>query len=1179
MGNLKSVVILVLLGLYSQAFAQTGIQVSIFSSTSRTMNLRWTSVSGASSYKITVALKSSPSSAIAFATFGPNTVLGSVGPLSPNIPYVFTVEALDNSQRVLSTATLESSTAPEIMDPIQTVKPKDSTTLMVEFSPKTGATHYIIRVQNSNGFFREDTVSSSPAEIKSLSPYTEYTLSIMSANSAGRSQPSAAISAKTVLPPPQFSASSSSSNDSITVSWAPVAHAVQYSLSIYKLGSSTNVKHNTSSTSMTVSGLDAGSLYVIRGFAWDLEGRQGEGSVYINQTTRPPSPSSVNVSVVMTNSAAGLSVSWQLDQDVHGSVQFHVTSDQSLTCNSTSRSCTLLPVGCGEVHTVHVTASNEAGPSSPSSPVVFTTFPCPPESLALAESSDGNCTLTWDPAPHADSYAAFIKRSDGREDTCNTTSNSCSYRCQCGYTYLMSVLAFNQAGSSPPGKVLNHTTLPCCPEGVSVSVVSADTLEIMWTASRGAELYETRAVDSSEVILCNDTAPVCALSDLSCDSSYTVVVTPCNEISGCNRACRAHTKDTAPCMPTSLTLSPKNSSCVSVTWTANNRAATYTVSAQGDGGVHTCTTGGSSCDITDLPCGSTYEVSVTAASATGRSLPSYSASVETEPCCPANLTVDQVTQAMTNVSWSPAKGAHSFITSLTSPRGHARCHTQDSHCLMGCITCGTNYTVTMEAYSHSGRKSDCTYQGFSSSACCPSGVRLYRMAGNSLRVYWRSAGSSHSYVAEMVGSSNNYTCTASAGENSCDISSIQCGDVYNVVVAPLTPGGSRVQFCAQRLYSVTCSGSNVGTGHDLSREEKSGLAQGCNILSAKSSGPSSILVKWEKNPSATSYMLDLRVKNNTNIAPVVVTLQSYETERDVQGLRPGTEYSVTLKGFHFYFVACINKDVASTVPDTAQIKSDRALSSTSVFIEWIPVPSADLYILQVQSRATGHTFNVTSTNVSAVVSDLLPATKYDFYVLTANQAGLGSKSKVRTVITLRKPPVNVTATQTGRGSARISWLPVEDVLLYHVVIRDIDEASSPPTVYNISDTQLDVQGILPCSTYLISVSSFNKFLVPSEPTEFTYTTNKLRPVSSVTVDYTCTTHSALVRWSAVFGADSYKATAMGDNGTQLTCTSHDSSCQLVGLACGQSYVVHVTPMSESCTNMMNGTSATFQTGR
>lgn len=87
-------------------------------------------------------------------------------------------------------------------------------------------------------------------------------------------------------------------------------------------------------------------------------------------------------------------------------------------------------------------------------------------------------------------------------------------------------------------------SVPCCPEAVSVSLVSTDTLEIKWMASRGAELYETRAADGSQVILCNDTAPVCALSDLNCDSPYSVVVIPCNDISGCNRACRAHTKDT-----------------------------------------------------------------------------------------------------------------------------------------------------------------------------------------------------------------------------------------------------------------------------------------------------------------------------------------------------------------------------------------------------------------------------------------------------------------------------------------------------------------------------------------------------------------------------------------------------------------------------------------------------------
>lgn len=68
---------------------------------------------------------------------------------------------------------------------------------MANFSLKSGATGYIIRVQNSNGFYREDSVSSSPAELPSLMPYTEYTLSIMAVNSGGRSQPSLPVTAKT----------------------------------------------------------------------------------------------------------------------------------------------------------------------------------------------------------------------------------------------------------------------------------------------------------------------------------------------------------------------------------------------------------------------------------------------------------------------------------------------------------------------------------------------------------------------------------------------------------------------------------------------------------------------------------------------------------------------------------------------------------------------------------------------------------------------------------------------------------------------------------------------------------------------------------------------------------------------------------------------------------------------
>ncbi|XP_040040842.2 uncharacterized protein fndc7b [Gasterosteus aculeatus] len=354
-------------------------------------------------------------------------------------------------------------------------------------------------------------------------------------------------------------------------------------------------------------------------------------------------------------------------------------------------------------------------------------------------------------------------------------------------------------------------------------------------------------------------------------------------------------------------------------------------------------------------------------------------------------------------------------------------------------------------------------------------------------------------------------------------------------------------------------------------------SDGCKILSAKSSSASSILVKWEKYAGATNYFLDFRVTNNTQIAPNVLTLPATWTEHDMQALRPGTTYKVTLKVFQFYTLICTITAEATTVPATSQIVDGTALTSTSVLVKWTAIPSAALYYLLMYSQTGQILTNETSTNSSAVVLNLQPSTIYHFYIVAANQAGPAARSKVWAVTTLARPPLNITATYTGSDSARVTWQPVEDVLLYKVSIQDIDKPTRPPSVYNVTDTKVDVKGIFPCTTNLISISSYSKFLVPSEPTDYTYTANTLEAVSSVSVSYTCTNNSARVDWSAVFGAFSYKATAIGKNGTELSCSSQSTSCQIIGLSCGQNYVVHVNPMSENCRQSMSTTSDAFQT--
>ncbi|KAJ8357215.1 hypothetical protein SKAU_G00200090 [Synaphobranchus kaupii] len=755
------------------------------------MTARWTRQAGASSYKLSATPKNSPSEPSVFTQFSGNTVMGSISTLIPNTVYTVMVEAMDPIGIVLASAAVEDTTAPEIPS-ILGAKSKMSNKITVEFTSMTGAIAYVLRAENeAEGFFQESLVYDSPGTIENLQPYSMYTLSVMSVNSGGRSQPSLTVEERTVLAAPQLNASSPS-NNTITVTWEPVEHAVLYTLCLIMAGSDERLKLNTTDTTIDITQMEPGTTYSIKGTAWDANGISGDDFT-IEQITRPPSPDEVMV-LLNSGRSLGMEVTWN---GVQGADAYFALSSTGQNCSSSSETfCIISPLECGQNHSITVTAKNEAGPSSPSDPEDFLTFPCPPEMLWLEETVPGNCTLHWTEVYSADYYNAFLKRDDGVESGCNTTTTGCNFYCNCGYTYFMSVFSYNQAGPSFPGPVLNYTT-----KDMAVQLISTETLEISWSVVRGAEVYQTKAAANSDLVLCNDTSPMCVLSDLMCDSNYSVVVTPCSELRGCNHTCRPHSGETAPCSPEILSVTQSNASCVNVSWTSANREATYLVELTSDKGVETCESRGTSCEIPNLPCGTVYEVTAFATTSSGQSFPSYAVPLETAPCCPVNLTVNQVTQSMSHVSWSLANGAESYITSLTSPRGEAKCHTQERQCMMGCITCGTNYTVSVEAISKTGHKQECTYHGFSSSSCCPSNVRLYRMSNNTIRVHWRSSDSLGSYIVDLRGALSNYTCNTPVGASSCDVSDVLCGDVYTVVVAPVSKDGMKTEFCAKRMYS------------------------------------------------------------------------------------------------------------------------------------------------------------------------------------------------------------------------------------------------------------------------------------------------------------------------------------------------------------------------------------------
>ncbi|XP_037644346.1 fibronectin type III domain-containing protein 7-like [Sebastes umbrosus] len=249
-----------------------------------------------------------------------------------------------------------------------------------------------------------------------------------------------------------------------------------------------------------------------------------------------------------------------------------------------------------------------------------------------------------------------------------------------------------------------------------------------------------------------------------------------------------------------------------------------------------------------------------------------------------------------------------------------------------------------------------------------------------------------------------------------------------------------------------------------------------------------------------------------------------------------------------------------TVPATSQIIFSKAISSTSIKFRWSNVTGADSYILFVERLlgSPAEKYNQTFTTLDGQVDGLTPSTAYNCFIFSSNSAG-------RVV----PPPTGVTITSTGKSTARVTWNSVSRVLLYQVAVRDNGKPSNAPVIRTTSKTSLDISNLEPCSTYIVGVSSVNFFLDPGEAFNVEHNTSTIKPVTSISVDYSCSSGLVNVTWDLVFGASSYKASAVDSTGAALNCTSASNSCHITMLKCGEKYLVHVTAISDDCESTSN----------
>ncbi|KAK2504142.1 hypothetical protein MC885_004701 [Smutsia gigantea] len=336
-----------------------------------------------------------------------------------------------------------------------------------------------------------------------------------------------------------------------------------------------------------------------------------------------------NLQVFFDSGALKASVSWALTEGAFNYTVMALSASSELSCNTTSSSCTISSLQCGTEYLTSVLASNDAGSSKSASIVTLKTGIC----LCTWKSDNPrgppcHLSVAWSSVDLGDYYEAFVKSDDGLEVHCNTSFTQCNFLYECGFTYFISIFAYNKAGQSPLGDVFNYTTAPCCPSDINPVLVSSDRVEIVWSPVRGAELYETRQWMGS--------AWVSAMTRLLPAPFQLWNVTP---------------RTTLQCIP-----SVKCGAAICMYFPIYNHSAMLSRGSDSNSG--------------------------------------HLVSNQCELDC-----WDQ----------SPNLCDSSGVTHW------AKCHTHQNHCLLGCITCGVDYTVSLKAVSATGLTAEGTSRSYSSS--------------------------------------------------------------------------------------------------------------------------------------------------------------------------------------------------------------------------------------------------------------------------------------------------------------------------------------------------------------------------------------------------------------------------------------------------------------------------------
>ena len=384
--------------------------------TSSSITMRWTSVSGATSYYVYRSLSSTGTySQIGNTT---STSYQATG-LSANTTYYFKVAAYNaagtgpQSSFILAATTEAAPITPTGI----TVTTVSHNSIMISWASVSNALGYnVYRSSTSTGTYTKigTSITTTSYTDSGILAGTTYYYKVDAYNNGGSSSQSSAVLA-TTLPNPALQAPTgfnvtTATSSSITISWSPVSGATSYY--VYRSSTSTGTYTQIGTpmiTSYTDSGLSAGTTYYYKVAASNNEGIGPQSSDF-SAITAPGIPSGLKTT---DSTVYSITISWNA---VAGATSYNVYRSSSSSGTYTELGNTIetsyTDNGLSGMTTYYykVAAINNSGTGTQSSAFSATTqHPSlkSPTGLITTGATSSSITISWNAVDNAVEYYVY----------------------------------------------------------------------------------------------------------------------------------------------------------------------------------------------------------------------------------------------------------------------------------------------------------------------------------------------------------------------------------------------------------------------------------------------------------------------------------------------------------------------------------------------------------------------------------------------------------------------------------------------------------------------------------------------------------------------------------------------------------------------------------------------------